>query len=102
MAELFSLGHFAHFDFMRPVMKRALIAAGVTAVVCGVVSPPDLSMQIMAAVFSFAVIVAILFICFRLVPVPSWSSAKQHTFIWLIAVVTGVVCVPLADRFLFR
>jgi len=89
---------------MRPILKRALIAAAVVAVVSGFLTTPELITQIFTAGYSFAAIFGILFVCLRFIPVEGWPLAKQRTFTWLVAGGIGVcfVLTPLAIRFLSR
>ncbi len=90
--------------FMKPSTKRALIAAAVAAVVSGFLTTPDLITQIMAAIISFAVIVGVLLLLLRVLPVATWSSVRQRTFTWLVAVGTGAsfVFLPPLIRVLTR
>ena len=71
---------------MKPVTKRALIAAVVMAVVSGILTTPDLITQIIGMIVSFILIFGALLLCLRLLPVASWSLARQRTFTWLVAV----------------
>jgi hypothetical protein len=74
------------FEFMRPVTKRALIAAVVMAVVSGILTAPELITQIIGMIVSFVLIFGVLLLCLRFLPVASWSLTRQRAFIWLIAV----------------
>jgi hypothetical protein len=70
---------------MQLVTKRALITSVVMAVVCGILTTPELITQILGMVSSFALIFGVLLLCLRFLPVASWSLARQRTFTWLVA-----------------
>jgi hypothetical protein len=85
-------------------MKRALIAAVVMAVVSGILTTPDLIIQIIDMIISFVLIFGVLLLCLRFLPVASWSLARQRTFTWLVAagICFAFTFMPLAVHHLTR
>ena len=89
---------------MRPLTKRALIAAAVVAATIGALSTPDFIQIIITAISSFFLIVGVLLICLWIFRAASWSQARQRVFTWLVAMGTGVFIVlfPFGFRLLTR
>ena len=71
---------------MRTPVKRLLVPPIVTGLAAGIfLTTPDLIIQAIGSIMSFAVSLLLLLLFVRLAPLENWRRSMQKVAIWLIA-----------------
>lgn len=86
---------------MRAIQKRVLIPTAVTAFAAAFFAPPDLFIEIAAAVSVFVGALGILLLSIRFLSLAAWPTGMQQLFSWAVAIAIGVAVCVLPQVILF-